>query len=185
MLLLPPKQRAVLVLRDVLGWSARDVAQLLDDTVAAVNSALQRARERLERERAEQVLVRRHDPASPGEEAALMRRWIEAWEAVDVDGMVALLRSDALMTMPPDPRRFETAASIVVLRRRAARRGARPHRARRDESKRPTCARADGSAYGVMVFAVQGGEIAGITGFAGRPELFDQLGFARELVGDA
>ena len=44
---------------------------------------------------------------------------------------------------------------------------------------------ADGSAYGVMVFAVQGEEIAGITGFAGRPELFDQLGFARELVGDA
>jgi RNA polymerase sigma-70 factor (ECF subfamily) len=186
MQLLPPKQRAVLVLRDVLGWSAREVAQLLDDTVGAVNSALQRARERLERERAEQTLVRRHQPASREQEAALMRRWVEAWEAVDVDGMLALLRSDALMTMPPDPRRFENAESIVgffatvPLEGRLDRIALVPVRA---NGQPALAAYADGAAYGVMVFAVQGDAIAGITGFASRPELFDELGLDRERGG--
>jgi RNA polymerase sigma-70 factor, ECF subfamily len=184
MQLLPPKQRAVLVLRDVLGWSAREVAQLLGDTVAAVNSALQRARERLERERIEQTLARRHLPSSPEQEAALMRRWVEAWEAVDVDGMLALLRGDALMTMPPDPRRFESAESIVDFF------AAVPLEGRLDlislvqsraNGQPALAAYANGDAYGVMVFAVQDDAIAGITGFAGRPELFDELDLARQL----
>ena len=182
MQLLPPKQRAVLVLRDVLGWSARDVAHLHDDTVAAVNSALQRARDRLERERTEQTLVRRHLPSSPKHEAALMRRWVEVWEAVDVDGMLALLRSDALMTMPPDPRRFESAESIVSffatvpLEGRLDRIELVPVTA---NGQPALAAYADGEAYGVMVFAVQGDAIAGITGFAGRPELFDEFDLER------
>ena len=184
MQLLPPKQRVVLVLRDVLGWSAREVAQLLDDTVAAVNSALQRARERLERERSEQTLVRRHQPSSPEHEAALMRRWVEAWEAVDVDGMLTLLRSDALMTMPPDPRRFESAEAIVDFFATVPLDGRLDRIALvevRANGQPALAAYADGEAYGVMVFAVQGDTIAGITGFAGRPELFDELDLARQL----
>jgi RNA polymerase sigma-70 factor (ECF subfamily) len=100
MQLLPPKQRAVLVLRDVLDWSAREVAELFQDSLAAVNSALQRARERLAREQEEGSLARAHLPTNAGTEAAVMRRFQDAWEAADIDGIVALLAPDALLTMP-------------------------------------------------------------------------------------
>ena len=93
--LLPPKQRAVLILRDVLGWSAKEVAEALDDSVGAVTSALQRARSALER---------RHGPVSApaAEERSLVKRFMAAWDAVDVDHIVALLTEDAVMTMPPE-----------------------------------------------------------------------------------
>src|SRR5437667_537764 len=93
--LLSPKQRAVLILRDVLGWSATEVAEALDDSVAAVTSALQRARGSLEGRR-------RHNSALGARERALVQRFMAAWEAVDIDGLVALLSEDALMTMPPE-----------------------------------------------------------------------------------
>src|SRR5204863_494139 len=94
---LPPKQRAVLVLREALGWSAREVAAVLEDSVPAVNSALQRARKGLAGERADGGLIRAH--ASPGGEAEsrVMRRFVEAWEAVDVQALIALLAGHALM----------------------------------------------------------------------------------------
>src|SRR6266542_34924 len=82
--LLPPKQRAVLILRDVLGWSAKEAAEALEDSVAAVNSALQRARIALQG-------ARRHIPAPGERERELVRRFMAAWDAVDVEGLVALL----------------------------------------------------------------------------------------------
>src|SRR5262249_7362748 len=102
MQLLPPKQRAALLLRDVVGWSAQEVADVFGESTAAVNSALQRARERLERERAEQSLARLHRPSGARAEQEAMRRFQEAWDAVDIDGLVALLADDALLTMPPE-----------------------------------------------------------------------------------
>ena len=114
MQLLPPKQRAVLVLRDVLDWSAREVAEFLHDTVPAVNSALQRARDRVAREHAEGTLARVHRPASAEVEARVMRRFQDAWEAVDIDGIVALLATDALMTMPPESARVESGAAVAA-----------------------------------------------------------------------
>ena len=101
MQLLPPRQRAALVLRDVLGWSAREAAETLGISVAATTSALQRARDRVERERREGTLARVHTPADARAEAALMRSFIDAWEAVDIERLTSLLAGDALMTMPP------------------------------------------------------------------------------------
>src|SRR6266508_3980798 len=94
--LLPPRQRAALVLRDVLGWSAGEAADVLGVSVAAANSALQRARERVERERREGTLARMHRPADGRAEAVLMSRFVDACEAVDIERLTALLAGDAL-----------------------------------------------------------------------------------------
>jgi RNA polymerase sigma-70 factor, ECF subfamily len=190
MQLLPPRQRATLVLRDVLGWSAREAADVLGVSVAAANSALQRARDRVDRERREATLARAHRPADRRAEDALMRRFVEAWDAVDIEGMTALLAGDALMTMPPEPMHVVGPAEIGgffatvpmdgrldlirLLRTRA--------------NGQPTLAayvqEAAGEpfrAYGLMVFAVEGDRIAGITGFAGYPELFPVFGLPAAL----
>ncbi|HVF78072.1 MAG TPA: sigma-70 family RNA polymerase sigma factor [Solirubrobacteraceae bacterium] len=95
---LPPRQRAVLILREVLRWKATEVAELLDTSVASVNSALQRARATLaDRD------VSVDDPmaAMDAEEAALLVRYVEAFEDFDMDALVALLHEDATMSMPP------------------------------------------------------------------------------------
>jgi RNA polymerase sigma-70 factor (ECF subfamily) len=93
---LPGRQRAVLILRDVLGWSAAEVAALLDTSPAAANSALQRARATIEGE----FGVRPVAPARAGERD-LLRRYVDAWEQADIAALVALLRDDAVITMPP------------------------------------------------------------------------------------
>jgi RNA polymerase sigma-70 factor, ECF subfamily len=100
--LLPARQRAVLLLRDVLDFSASDVAGLLDATVAAVNSSLQRARAGLDRGRGSEQLARRHAPGSPRVERDLVRRFTHAWRAGDVKALVQLLVADAMLTMPPN-----------------------------------------------------------------------------------
>jgi RNA polymerase sigma-70 factor (TIGR02960 family) len=98
---LPAKQRAVLVLRDVLGFSAREVAEALGTTVAAVNSALQRAHasvdERLP-DRSQQATLR---ALGDEELKALVDRYVAAWEAADVPAIVAMLADDARFSMPP------------------------------------------------------------------------------------
>ena len=183
MQLLPPRQRVVLVLRDVLGWSAKDVADLLESSVASVNSALQRARENLERERAAGRLAREHAPASPESEARVIARFMAAWEAVDVDGIVSLLAGDAVLTMPPEPMRLAGAAAIGEFFRTVPADGAldRIRLVPTGANGQPALAAyLEGEAgayqpYGVMVFALDGDEVAGITGFA-EATLFAELG---------
>jgi RNA polymerase sigma-70 factor (ECF subfamily) len=94
---LPPRQRAVLILREVLRWKADEVAQLLETTVASVNSALQRARATLAA--AGGVL----EPLQPldDEHRALLERYVEAFESYDIDAFVRLLHEDATQHMPP------------------------------------------------------------------------------------
>jgi RNA polymerase sigma-70 factor, ECF subfamily len=95
---LPPKQRAVLILREVLRWQATEVAELLDTSVASVNSALQRARSTLAA-----TNVTDSDPMQPmdEEQQALLARYVEAFEQYDLDSLVSLLHEDATWSMPP------------------------------------------------------------------------------------
>jgi len=95
---LPPKQRAVLILREVLRWQATEVAELLETSVASVNSALQRARSTLA-----VTNVTDSDPMQPmdEEQQALLARYIEAFEHYDLDALVSLLHEDATWSMPP------------------------------------------------------------------------------------
>ncbi len=96
--LLPPKQRAVLILRDVLGWQAAECGELLGLTVAAANSALQRARETLAtRADTARQNVQLDDDAT----SALLARYVQAWEQADVSLLVSLLHEDATLAMPP------------------------------------------------------------------------------------
>jgi RNA polymerase sigma-70 factor (ECF subfamily) len=95
---LPGRQRAVLILRDVLGWTGGEVADLLDTTGASVNSALQRARATIEGETPARSVT-------PGRSVQrdLLRRYVDAWERSDMEDLVALLREDAVLSMPPQP----------------------------------------------------------------------------------
>jgi RNA polymerase sigma-70 factor (TIGR02960 family) len=100
--LLPPLQLAVLVLRDVLGFRAQEVAEMLDTTVDSVTSALKRARAGLERRRGAA-------PPAPGSaaEEAIVTRFVSAYEAADLDRLVALLTDDVFIAMPPMPFEYE------------------------------------------------------------------------------
>jgi RNA polymerase sigma-70 factor (ECF subfamily) len=99
---LPPRQRAVLVLREVLGFSATEVAGMLETTEVSVNSALQRARTTLDTRMPARDRERAPLPQSP-RERALVEGIVEAFTNSDVDAVVALLSEDALLTMPPEP----------------------------------------------------------------------------------
>jgi RNA polymerase sigma-70 factor (ECF subfamily) len=111
---LPPRQVAVLVLRDVLGFHASEVADMLDSTVESVKSALKRARAGLQRRRPS-TADREPPPAprSPSEDA-IVAKFVGAWESADLDALVALLTDDVFTSMPPMP--FEYEGRDVVAR---------------------------------------------------------------------
>jgi RNA polymerase sigma-70 factor, ECF subfamily len=186
---LPPRQRAVLLLRDVLGFPANEVAELIGSTTAGVNSALQRARAGLDRWRAEGRLDIGRASAPDDVQQSLVRRYVEAWEAVDVDGLVALLREDAVMTMPPSPLLFHGRQAIGEFFATVPAEGAL-------DQIRLVPTRANGQpalaaylldreagvhfGYGLMVLTVDGEEIAEITGFTD-PALFSLFGLPEEF----
>ncbi len=109
--LLPPRQLAVLVLRDVLGFHADEVAGMLDSTVDSVKSALKRARISLRRRGATAA----GPPPAPGSpaEQALVARFVRAWESADLEALVALLTDDVVAAMPPMPFEYEGRETVA------------------------------------------------------------------------
>ena len=100
---LPPRQRAVLLLRDVIGWSARETAGVLEMSVVASNSALQRARETLREHLPERSDEWRLSQPPDAREQEVLARYMDAWSRTDVHALAALLKEDAHLTMPPSP----------------------------------------------------------------------------------
>jgi RNA polymerase sigma-70 factor, ECF subfamily len=178
---LPVKQRSVLLLCDVLRWPADDAAEVLGTTTASVNSALQRARATL-RDRRDEPLDRRLDP----EHEALLDRYVAAFEAYDIPAVVALMREDAVLSMPPWDTwiagRDEVGAWMLG-----------PGSACRGSRLVPVdvCGTAGYAAYkpspsgrlepwAIQVIEVAGGRIVGHHNFIG-PELFAQFGLPPNL----
>ncbi|MEV4220163.1 sigma-70 family RNA polymerase sigma factor [Nonomuraea sp. NPDC049725] len=170
---LPPRQRAVLILRDVLGWSAAEVAGLLGAGVAAVNSALQRARAAL-------------PLTEPGDDAVdekLLARYVDAFERYDVETLVALLHEDATSSMPPfawwlrgreDVRRVLAAAGAPCEGSRLVRTAA---------NGRPAYGQyLEGRPFALVLVETSGGLITGITTYLD-PGLFPFFGLADEFRG--
>jgi RNA polymerase sigma-70 factor (TIGR02960 family) len=104
---LPPRQLAVLVLRDVLGFHATEVADMLDSTVESVNSALKRGRASLQRRRLPTADRERSPAPDSPSENAIVAKFVKAWESADLEALVALLTDDVFISMPPMPFGYE------------------------------------------------------------------------------
>lgn len=178
---LPGRQRAVLIFRDVLGWTAPEVSELLGSSVASVNSALQRAR----------ATIDEHFRAAPGRmtasaERELLDRYVTAFEHDDIDGLVALLREDAVMRMPPQQsligalriatffREVAGEGDLARIRLTPTRANGRPAVAiyHRDEKR-------DWVPHGISVLEIEDGRIVGIDSFI-KPALLPRFGFAAD-----
>lgn len=184
---LPPRQRAALVLRDVLGFRAAEVATMLHTTETSVNSALQRARATLDAQ-APPSRERAPLPRSASERE-LVGRFADAFENGSVEQVVALLTDDAWVTMPPEPFEYRGRATIADFFTHA-------FRARGDRTDRLVATRANGQpafghyigdahapvvhGVGVIVLTLEGDRIAQLTRFGGSP-LLAGFGLPRTL----
>jgi RNA polymerase sigma-70 factor (ECF subfamily) len=182
---LPPRQRAVLILRDVLDWSASETAAVLDMSVAAANSALQRARATLK----ERLPARPEWATAAGAEDAersLLETYVEAWERDDDRRLVALLREDVRLAMPPRPTWFEGREAVAAFLAGTALRPGEPLRFVPTRANRqPAFAvyRGDGAemkALAINVVGIESGQIADMHFFL-YPELFAAFGLPHTL----
>ncbi|KAB1914860.1 sigma-70 family RNA polymerase sigma factor [Micromonospora sp. AMSO31t] len=179
---LPARQRAVLILRDVLRWRADEVADLLDATVPAVNSALQRARATLAGVRAD----RRAGPDLDPVDRVLLDRYVDAFARYDVDALVALLRADAVQSMPPYRMWLRGAADIGRWLRGpgAGCAGSRLVRVAANGGPAVAQYRVDPvgghRAFSITVLECAGGRIARLTHFL-EPRLFPRFGLPIRL----
>ena len=184
---LPPQQRAVLVLRDVLGFRSAEVAGMLDTTEPSVNSLLRRAREAFESRLPATGRERAPLPDSKAEQEVI-GRFADAVEAGDIDALVALLTDDAWLTMPPEPSQYQGPGAIgVFLRDREARRGVRirlvPTRANTQPAfgcYLPSPQTDVARAYALFVLTLEGDRISAITWF-GDSSVFPLFGLPRTL----
>jgi RNA polymerase sigma-70 factor (TIGR02960 family) len=185
---LPPRQRAVLVLRDVLGFRATEVADMLDSTDAAVKGALQRARATL-RERLPAGDREKAPLPKSARERELVGRFALAVETGDVEAVVSLLTDDAWLTMPPQPYEYQGHAAIAAfLEDRANARGGRalrlvPTRANGQPAfgcYLPDTHAAIAHSYGLLVLTIERDRISAITWF-GDNSVFPHFGLPRTL----
>jgi RNA polymerase sigma-70 factor (ECF subfamily) len=187
--LLPARQRAVLILRDVLSWRATEVAELLDLTVPAVNSALHRARTTLASQYAPVRSALDHPPTDAlGRLRATLDRYVRAWESADVAGLVALLRDDAVVSMPPGVSYAGQAdigaflAGVVFVDRKRIR--LLPIRANRVPGFLIYSAAATGAAlrpYAIVLVDLDGTRVARMSVFAD-PRVIARFGLPEELA---
>jgi RNA polymerase sigma-70 factor (ECF subfamily) len=188
---LPPRQRSALVLRDVLGFRTAEVAAILDSSEASVKGALQRARATLAVGPA--AAGHRHTPLPrSARERELTRRFADAFEADDNDGVVALLTDDAWLTMPPAPHQYQGAAAIAsFLRASAAWHGGRRFRlapTRANTQPAFGCYLGDpqapvARAAGLIVLTLDGERISAITRFLDN-DVLRPFGLPQTLAGD-
>jgi RNA polymerase sigma-70 factor (ECF subfamily) len=185
---LPPRQRAVLILRDVLGWSAKDTASLLEASVVSVNSALQRARATL-RGRLPQRRTEWARSSGPSEEEReLLRRYVDAHERADVQALAELLREDARLTMPPHTTWYAGRTAILIASQkgfdpefghlRSIVAGANMQPAAAHYLRRP--GESEYRPLALDVLRIEGGRVAEITSFV-FPRLFPAFGLPPAL----
>jgi RNA polymerase sigma-70 factor (ECF subfamily) len=187
---LPARQRAALILREVLGFSAKEVAGQLETTVASVNSAVQRARrtldERLPSESQREVL----DGLGEARVRDLAARWIRAWETADVDSIVGMLTEDAVLAMPPMAEWYQGREAFQTFVTDRVFAPEDPRRLRL-VPVHANCQLAFGlyhwepeagsfRAFAITVLSLRGDRVAELTGFLS-PELFDHFGLPAEL----
>jgi RNA polymerase sigma-70 factor, ECF subfamily len=185
---LPPRQRAVLILRDVLEWSAKETAALLESSVGSVNSALQRARGTLRNHLPERRAEWTPSSGPSEEERELLRRYLDAHERGDVNALAELLREDARLTMPPHPTWYEGREAILV----ASAKGFDPEfgilrSVATGANLQPAVAyylrppgASDYQPLALDVLRVEGGRVAEISSFV-FPELFPAFGLPPKL----
>ena len=187
---LPPRQRAVLILCDVLDWRASEAAQLLDITVSAVSSALHRARVSMQQRYHTRGREAVSGASLDDDLRPLLERYVQAWEAADIDGLVNLLREDATLSMPPLPTWYAgreaiiTAAQAMIFAGDARGRWLmQPVRANRQ----PACAvyqRDEAGVYhafGISVLTVEQGQVMDIITFID-PALFPRFNVPAEIT---
>jgi RNA polymerase sigma-70 factor, ECF subfamily len=185
---LPPRQRAVVILRDVLGWSGKETASLLEASVASVKSALQRGRSTLRKHLPAHRLEWARSADASEEERALLQRYMEVHERADAGALAELLRDDARLAMPPTPTWFDGREAIVTFHAQqvfvpdAAMRFA-PTAANRQPALAIYLRSPEDAEYRPLVIDVlriEGGLITDITAFL-RPELFPVFGLPRVI----
>jgi RNA polymerase sigma-70 factor (ECF subfamily) len=178
---LPARQRAALILRDVLAWNAAEVAALLEMSVPAVNSALQRARATLSGTNPADGASAR--PRLDDRQRQILDRFTDAWQRCDIDALAALLREDVVLSMPPELVTFTGRAQVTrffatvpaggrldTIRLAGTAANGHPALAAYLPDQSARC-----HGYGIMVFTFAGDGIATITGFPS-PDLFERFG---------
>jgi RNA polymerase sigma-70 factor (ECF subfamily) len=181
---LPPRQRAALVLSEVLGWSAAEVAECLETTVASVNSALQRARATLAEKNVQSSSVESLTEA----QSKLLDSYVDAFLRYDVDGLTGLLREDATMSMPPYTLWLQGRDSVRqwLLGPGAGCRGSRLVRVEASGSPafaQYRCGDTPGTfkAWGLIVLELEGEQIRGWNSFLDTETLFPLFGLALQI----